>query len=473
MARKLLACCIGSLSGLIVPLTAHSQDVAGAVVRLDRPATPVAAPSQRGYVRIDPAQLAANPGHRPAATPRPSSAPVAAAPPTRSNPQAASTGSSTSSRTQDRRAGGPSSSARPARTASAAPVTPPRQDTAPAPQTRNRATASRPATPPPQSRPALLRDASLRDASLGSDLPAPELALFEELAPFAANPANAEAAPWQKIGAPYEAGGTWFIPAVEPDYDETGRASWYGPGFHGRPTANGEIFDQTVPTAAHPTLPIPSYVQVTNLANGRAMIVRVNDRGPFIGDRVIDLSARAAELLGYKDEGTAEVRVRYVGPAPAEPLVTAANLAPTPRAGATPPNRSSRDVARPAPTGPATANANRTTPTPAASGTARRQEAHGTGAVAGTGTGTMTGNGSRAAGGAVTIQLGAFSSRANAERAQRQAAGLGDLSIRETSSNGRPLYRLVLSARDQAAADQARERASAMGLGAVVIAALD
>jgi rare lipoprotein A len=124
-------------------------------------------------------------------------------------------------------------------------------------------------------------------------------------------------ASYQKIGAPYQVGGTWYLPAHEPDYDEKGVASWYGDAFQGRPTANGELFDMNIPSAAHPTLPIPSLVEVTNLENGRKITVRLNDRGPFVQSRIIDLSHRAAELLGYDAQGTVNVRVRYLGPAPA------------------------------------------------------------------------------------------------------------------------------------------------------------
>lgn len=120
----------------------------------------------------------------------------------------------------------------------------------------------------------------------------------------------------QKIGKPYKVAGLWYVPKHQPDYDETGTASWYGPKFHGHSTANGEIYNQTRLTAAHPTLPLPSYVEVTNLANGRTVVVRVNDRGPYKRGRILDLSARAAQLLGYQSNGTAQVRVRYVGKAP-------------------------------------------------------------------------------------------------------------------------------------------------------------
>lgn len=121
-----------------------------------------------------------------------------------------------------------------------------------------------------------------------------------------------------QVGQPYRVAGRWFTPEADTNYDETGTASWYGPNFHGRVTANGEIFDSGFLSAAHPTLPLPSYVRVTNLRNGRSAIVRVNDRGPFARDRLIDLSQRAAEVLGFINSGTAQVRVQYVGAAPLE-----------------------------------------------------------------------------------------------------------------------------------------------------------
>jgi rare lipoprotein A len=115
-----------------------------------------------------------------------------------------------------------------------------------------------------------------------------------------------------KVGSPYEIGGVWYYPNVDYDYRQSGIASWYGPGFHGRPTANGEIFDQHRLTAAHRTLPLPSMVRVTNLENGRSVVVRVNDRGPFKNGRIIDLSERAAELLGFRGSGTAKVLVEIM-----------------------------------------------------------------------------------------------------------------------------------------------------------------
>lgn len=115
-----------------------------------------------------------------------------------------------------------------------------------------------------------------------------------------------------KIGKPYQVDGVWYYPKVDMDYDETGIASWYGPGFHGQYTANGEVYDQNALTAAHKTLPLPSMVRVTNLDNGRSIEVRVNDRGPFVNGRIIDLTRRDAQLLGFIDQGTAKVRVQVM-----------------------------------------------------------------------------------------------------------------------------------------------------------------
>lgn len=129
-------------------------------------------------------------------------------------------------------------------------------------------------------------------------------------------PTTATAIPHQvrpyKVGKPYQVDGVWYYPKADMDYDETGIASWYGPGFHGQYTANGEIYDQNALTAAHKTLPLPSMVRVTNLANGRSIVVRVNDRGPFVNGRIIDLTRRDAQLLDFINQGTAKVRVQIL-----------------------------------------------------------------------------------------------------------------------------------------------------------------
>ena len=115
----------------------------------------------------------------------------------------------------------------------------------------------------------------------------------------------------------YQVRGRWYRPMQDATgYDEVGIASWYGDQFNGRPTATGEIFDMHDLSAAHKTLPLPGLVEVTNLANGRTVVLRVNDRGPFVDDRIIDLSRGAAEELGLLSQGVGEVRVRYLGRAP-------------------------------------------------------------------------------------------------------------------------------------------------------------
>src|SRR5262245_6987876 len=115
-----------------------------------------------------------------------------------------------------------------------------------------------------------------------------------------------------KVGIPYQIDGIWYYPHVDYAYNETGIASWYGPGFHGKSTAGGEPYDQNSLTAAHRTLPMPSLVRVTNLENGRQLNLRINDRGPFARGRIIDVSRRAAQLLGFEQKGTARVRVEIM-----------------------------------------------------------------------------------------------------------------------------------------------------------------
>jgi rare lipoprotein A len=147
-----------------------------------------------------------------------------------------------------------------------------------------------------------------------------------------------------KVGEPYEIKGTVYTPKEDYSYDETGIASWYGDDFNKGRTANGEIFNKNELTAAHKTLPLPTLARVTNLDNGRSIVVRINDRGPFSGTRIIDVSQRAAQLLGFEGQGTAKVRVQvladeskaiadamrhYGGPAPVQ---VAAAEAPPPQA---------------------------------------------------------------------------------------------------------------------------------------------
>jgi rare lipoprotein A len=155
---------------------------------------------------------------------------------------------------------------------------------------------------------------------------------------------------------PYQIRGRWYRPAEQPDYDEVGLASWYGDAFHGRPTATGEPFDMHALTAAHKTLPLPGLVEVTNLANGRRVVLRINDRGPFVDGRIIDLSRAAADALDLRQAGVGRVRVRYLGRAPrlggGQPLTPATAVA----------------AAGPAPAAPAAAPPAPASVLPAASG---------------------------------------------------------------------------------------------------------
>jgi rare lipoprotein A len=121
-----------------------------------------------------------------------------------------------------------------------------------------------------------------------------------------------------RVGQAYTIGGRTYVPAEDKNYRAEGLASWYGEDFHGRQTANGEVFDMNSVSAAHATLPMPTYVRVTNLENNRSVIVRVNDRGPYHADRIIDVSVKTAVLLGFYSNGVARVRVEYVGTAPLE-----------------------------------------------------------------------------------------------------------------------------------------------------------
>lgn len=156
---------------------------------------------------------------------------------------------------------------------------------------------------------------ALTACSAGSSAPDPNLGV-------AASPRVTRGGPVPKgggiykVGKPYQVAGRWYVPREVDHYDRTGTASWYGTAFHGRRTANGEIYDMNALTAGHPTLPLPSYAYVTNLANGRTILVRINDRGPYVADRLIDLSRRSATELGFTRHGLARVRVRYAGRAP-------------------------------------------------------------------------------------------------------------------------------------------------------------
>jgi rare lipoprotein A len=240
----------------------------------------------------------------------------------------------------------------------------------------------------------------------------------------------------QKVGRPYAVSGRTYHPVRDDSYDEIGIASWYGPTFHGRPTANGEIFDQHQMTAAHTTLPIPSIAEVTNLENGRSIIVRINDRGPFVDDRIIDLSRAAATELDYIGAGLARVRVRYLGPA-------FANAAPPPRVWQN--------------------GAGNTTPVPVATPVQEVPTpiAH-MPAVFPTG---QSG---------VTLQVGAFSDPENAQRFADRLNGAGDVWVQAGSSDQGPVYRVYFGRwQDEMSASRARASLADWGIYESRLVALD
>jgi len=138
------------------------------------------------------------------------------------------------------------------------------------------------------------------------------LALCALLTACGGRPSTETGEGYYKVGQPYQVGNKWYYPREDYSYDETGIASWYGDDFHNHKTANGEIYNKNELTAAHKTLPLPCLARVTNLDNGRSIVVRVNDRGPFSGSRIIDLSQRSSQLLGFENQGTAKVRVQVL-----------------------------------------------------------------------------------------------------------------------------------------------------------------
>jgi rare lipoprotein A len=263
-----------------------------------------------------------------------------------------------------------------------------------------------------------------------------------ETAPAPEPPAAApEAAPdWlerERVGPPYQANGVWYAPTPEPGYAETGIASWYGPNFHGRRTANGEVFDETALTAAHPTLPLSSLVQVTNLENGREVIVRITDRGPFVGERLIDLSRGAAQVLGFEAQGRARVHVRYLGPAPrrVDADGQAVVEAPAPLAVAPAPPAGPRILTpEPVETAPAT-------PTPAPTPES-----------------------------GLFVQVGAFADLSNAHRVRDEVASVAAASVDVRERAGRELFRVSVGPfTDHAAAGEAQRALAGLGYANTIL----
>ena len=278
---------------------------------------------------------------------------------------------------------------------------------------------------------------------------------------------------YYKVGNPYQINGIWYYPAENEKYDATGIASWYGPQFHGKMTANGEIFDQHQMTAAHPTLPMPVLARVTNLENGRSVIVRVNDRGPFAAGREIDMSRKAAEELGFVQKGTAKVRVQYIGRAPldggigdgravaetfvaprvdtpaeersvasAAPVTSVATVSTTvlaaPAGSVSAPPQTDTAAMAPIPDGAASA------PAPASAPTVQHVP--------------VTGPGN------IYVQAGSFQNLQNAESVRQQLTGVGRVEIHTTTVDGTPFYRVrVGPLSDVPAADSSLQNVIAHG----------
>jgi len=261
-----------------------------------------------------------------------------------------------------------------------------------------------------------------------------------------------------KIGQPYQIEGTWYYPREQPNYDQTGVASWYGPTFYGGRTANGESFDADALTAAHRTLPMPSIVRVTNLENGKSLLVRVNDRGPFAKGRIIDLSEQAAKLLGFYQHGTARVRVTYVGPGDINgvpPSQTPTEIASAGPAAPTPDVATSTLASVPgAAVAPAVQVAQLPAPAPAA-------------AIDPPGPPQPNGQVTEVPVPATThlyIQAGAFSSYANADRLRDRLAAAGHWAISAVQSSGHLLYRVRLGPFDAVEdADAALDKLTGLG----------
>lgn len=253
-----------------------------------------------------------------------------------------------------------------------------------------------------------------------------------------------------KIGKPYQIGGVWYYPEESYSYDETGISSWYGAEFEGRArTANGEIFNKDELTAAHKTLQLPSLARVTNLENGKSIVVRVNDRGPFAGNRLIDVSQRSAQLLGFERQGTAKVRVQVLADesraiadalryydsdaprvaAPVAPVspVAVASVSREPLAPAPAPQPAPREAAKPVYVKPSLQNVQPVQEVYQVPVTGKNQ---------------------------IYIQAGAFGSLENAKKMQQSLSGLGSTRISEAVVNGAKFYRVRLGpVKDVPAAD--------------------
>lgn len=283
-----------------------------------------------------------------------------------------------------------------------------------------------------------------------------------------------------KVGNPYQINGVWYYPKEDPNYDETGIGSWYGEQFHAKVTANGEIFDMNEVTAAHPTLPMPSLVRVTNLENGRSIVVRVNDRGPYVNGRIIDLSRRSAQLLGYDRQGTARVRVQYLGPAPleggGETMVASRGTGSDERPSAAPRGTVSAE-ALPPPPGVKGRSAEVTRPADGQPSPMQilasqnpKTDAAAEGSSVNLAKASTTDLSQQkveigpARGGQIYVQIGAFTLHENAHKLAARMSTIGPVGVSSTFVNKQEFFRVRLGPFDQvAAADQALQQVITSG----------
>jgi len=277
---------------------------------------------------------------------------------------------------------------------------------------------------------------------------------------------RAGAQPTYKVGQPYQVSGNWYYPKENYSYDETGIASWYGQGFHGEATANGEIFNKDELTAAHPTLPMPSLARVTNLDNGRSIVVRINDRGPFEKGRLIDVSQRGAQLLGFEQNGTAKVRVQvladeskaiadamrhYGSPAPV--MVASAGEGEAPPVAAAPLTPVTSAELEPA------SNTVETAPKPVRTTPQIHQQLVETQPVPEVVQLPVTGANH------IYVQAGAFKVSENANRLKQSLAKLGPVTVTDANVNGAKFYRVrVGPIADVASADAMLQRVTKAGV---------
>ena len=248
-----------------------------------------------------------------------------------------------------------------------------------------------------------------------------------------------------KVGNPYQVQGVWYTPKEDWSYDQTGVASWYGPQFHGKATANGEVFDEWAVSAAHKTLPMPSMVRVTNLENGRSLVVRVNDRGPFASSRIIDMSHRAAQLLGFDLQGTARVRVQLLPEesrvlaqrAKGERVQLASNEAPILSDGVSSSPVASQELA----------------PLEVQSQPVETVMMNEAPVMQSASPSVQVGDLAQypVVPTRMYIQAGAFSDKVNAERVKTQLSSIGEVSVTPVPVNGRELFRVRLGPVDDVA----------------------